>query len=77
MGKIYAAIAAAFGLIATIFVAYFKGGQAKKHEIKGKTEEAARKQQQASSNALVDGLEKEQEVRNEEVDADSPRDHFH
>jgi len=76
MGKIYAAIAVIFGLIAAIFTAFFKGGQSKANEIKAETEEAAREYQSAGSDALIGGLENEAKVKDEKIDPDNPRDHF-
>ena len=75
MGKIYAAAGIIFGVIAAIFTAWFKGGQFKENEIKAKSEETAREYQQAGSEAIIGGIEKENQVRNEKVDTDS-RSHF-
>ena len=75
LNKLWGYIAAAGALVAAIFIAYFKGSQAKANEIKAETEEAAREYQNAGSEALIGGLEDEQKVKNEKVDTDK-RDHF-
>lgn len=71
--KIY--IAAALAAVATVFVAFFSGSKSATNKIKAESEEAAREYERAGYEAGRAGLENEQKVRHEKVDA-SKRDHF-
>ena len=68
-------MAAFFGFIATIFAAFYKGGQSAKNKIKAESEQAAREYERAGSEALIGGLKREQEAKTAKIDTDK-RDHF-
>ena len=74
--KLWAALTAAFFLVGALITAYLKGGKARANEIKAETEEAAREYQNAGSEALIKGLEKESQVKHEKVDSDTFVKHF-
>ena len=75
MGKIYAILGVIGAAILAIFVAFQKGAAAGRDKVKAKFSKAAVKQQSKATDAMVEGLTKEQEVRNAKVDT-TKRDHF-
>lgn len=75
MGKIYAILGVIAAAIAAIFIAFAKGAQSGANKANLKVSNAALKQKTKSNQVMIDGLIKEQEVRNETVDTDN-RDHF-
>jgi len=66
---------AILSVLAAVFFALFKGSQAARAKEKLDASENARETEQKATQALVDGLESEQEARNEDIDT-SKRDHF-
>ena len=76
MTKLYAILAVIAGAIAAIFMAFGKGAESATNKIKAKSEAKARESQERSSDALITGLGKEQDIRNENPTADSSRNHF-
>jgi len=75
MGKIYAILGVIGATILAIFVAFSKGAAAGRDKVRAKISGAALKQQSKATDAMVEGLTKEQEVKNEKVDT-TKRDHF-
>ena len=75
MAKLWAILGAIGGVILAIFSAFRAGSKSKTHEIKAQQEEAAREYEKAGSEALIGGLEKERQAKDEEVDT-TKRDHF-
>jgi len=75
MSRLYAILGIISGFFIALFTAFKSGQKSKAMEIKAETEEAARKYEQAGSEAMVAGLEKEEAVKNETVNH-FPRDHF-
>ena len=75
MIKVYAILGAIGAAILAIFVAFQKGAAAGRDKVVAKVTAKSIKQQQKATAAMLDGLKKEQEVRNEEIDTDK-RDHF-
>ena len=69
MKKIYAAAAIVFGAIIAVFTAFIAGGRSKENEIKAEAEAIAREYENAGSDAIIGGLEKERGVRSEKVDS--------
>ena len=58
-----------------LFMAFIKGGQAARDKLAAKSQRFARKKEGKAHEAMIDGLKKESEVRNEEVDITN-HDHF-
>lgn len=75
LGKIKTILLAVASGISLIFFAIIKSNKAKEAEEKAKRAESALKQKSASTDALVDGLQKEQEIKNEKIDTPN-RNHF-
>ena len=75
MGKVYAFFAAIAATAIALFVAFQKGAAAGRDKVVAKVTAKSIKQQQKATAVMLDGLEKEQEVRNAEIDTDK-RDHF-
>lgn len=75
MGKVYAILGAIGAAILAIFIAFSKGAAAGRDKVRAKISGKALKQQTKATGAMVDGLTKEQEVRNAKVDT-TKRDHF-
>jgi len=75
MGKVYAFFAAIAATAIALFVAFQKGTAAGRDKVVAKVTAKSIKQQQKATAVMLDGLEKEQEVRNAEIDTDK-RDHF-
>ena len=75
MGKVYAFFAAIAATAIALFVAFQKGAAAGRDKVVAKVTAKSIKQQQKATATMLDGLEKEQEVRNAEIDTDK-RDHF-
>ena len=73
--KVY--LLAAAGFMAAIFFGLWQKSKADRVEDQLDATEQARKVEGDAVDALVDGLEKEQKTRNEKIDPDQPRDHFH
>jgi len=73
--KIWAVLGFISGIILAIFAAFHRGAQAGADKVSAKASQAALKQQTKATQAMVDGLTKESEVRGEKVDTDK-RDHF-
>lgn len=71
--KIYAIGALVF--VATFFYALFRMEQVKRAKEKLNAIKSARETEQKATGALVTGLKKESEIRNEKIDPDK-RDHF-
>lgn len=75
MARIYAILAAAGAIVIAIFVAFQKGAAAGRDKVKAKFSKAAVEQQSKTTKVMVDGLTKEQEVRDAKIDT-TKRDHF-
>ena len=75
MGKIYAMMAFVGGLILALLKIFSMGKTSATNKIKAESEEAAREYERAGSEALIGGLNREQEKTNEAIDTDK-RDHF-
>lgn len=75
LSKIKSWAIAGLAILATVAYALFRTEQARRAKEKLKGVQQARETERKAGEALVDGLKKEQEVRNEEVDTNR-RDHF-
>ena len=68
MGKIYAAMAFVGGLILAFLKIFSMGQTSATNKIKAESEEAAREYERAGSEALIGGLNREQEKADEDID---------
>ena len=75
MARIYAILAAASAIVVAIFVAFSKGAAAGRDKVRAKISGEAIKQKDKAHAAMIDGLTKEQEKKNEKIDT-TKRDHF-
>lgn len=75
MGKVYAILGVIGATILAIFVAFSKGAAAGRDKVVAKVTGKALKQQEKSTKVMVDGLKKENEVRDAKVDT-TKRDRF-
>ena len=75
LGKLKTILLAIVSSISLVFLAIIKSNKAKEAEEKAKRAESSLKQKSEATDALVDGLQKEQEIRNEKVDTPN-RNHF-
>ena len=75
MGKIYAIFGMIGAALLAVFVAFQKGAAAGRDKVVAKVTARSIKQQQKATATMVDGLEKEQEVRDAEIDT-TKRDNF-
>ena len=73
--KIWGYVVLALTFVGGIFKFWTAGKKAGANEVKNKVTKAALKQQGKANTAMIDGLNKETEVRNAEVDT-KKRDHF-
>ena len=73
--KIWGYVVLALTFVGGILKFWTAGKKAGANEVKTKVTKAALKQRDKASKALIEGLHKEGEVRNEKVDT-SKRDHF-
>jgi ABC-type sugar transport system substrate-binding protein len=76
LAKIKFIIAGAAGIALALFAAFRSGGKSKVNKIKAEAEETAREYENAGSEAMIGGLEKEAQVKNEKVIDIVKRDHF-
>jgi len=73
--KIKLILAGAVGIALALFAAFRSGGKSKINEIKAEAEETAREYENAGSEAMIGGLNKEAAVQDETIDT-TKRDHF-
>jgi len=72
--KIY--LVAGLGFLTAVFYALLQKEKAARADEHAEIAETSRKTQEKASDALVDGITKEQQVTNEKIDPTKPRDHF-
>lgn len=72
--KVY--LIAGLGILTAIFYALFQREKAQRADEHEQIAKHTAKKTKDATDALVDGLAKEEKVKNEKVDPDSPRDHF-
>lgn len=75
LNKIKLFLVAGLGIAAAIFYGMFQREKAGRLEDRAEAQEAKDEVEQLGVEAMVSGLEKQQEIRNEEIDT-SRRDHF-
>ena len=75
IGKIKTYALAGLAILASIFYALFRSQQALRAKEKLKGQVQARKTEAKAADAMVEGLEKEREVKNAKVNT-TKRDHF-
>lgn len=75
MGRIYIILGALGAMLLAIFAAFQKGAAAGRDKVVAKVTGKSLKQQQKATEAMVDGLKKENEVRDAKPTT-SKRDHF-
>ncbi len=76
MSKLYGLLIGGLAFLAGIFKIFSMGKHSERNRQNAANAKAASQYQKAGTDALVDGLAKETEVRNEKVDPDSPRSRF-
>lgn len=75
MNRIYAILSGIGIAILAIFTAFSKGRKSATTEIKAETEAKARETEKLGMDAMIGGLNREQEVKDEIIDVDD-RNHF-
>ncbi|WP_372743282.1 hypothetical protein [Neptunomonas sp.] len=73
--KIWAFLAAIGGILLGVLKVFSLGQKSAENKIKAQQEEAAREYENAGSEAMISGLEKERKAKDDKVDT-AKRDHF-